>query len=216
MIVIEIYPNIPAPQVTPNGVPKCFFYKDIPAKNCTFDSASDPTKTTITIFTPVDFNFQQSEVPLTITTEGFDTPADEGITIDTLVKRYFFEIQFYSHLQPPPTPQEVIFDEWIPDSVPMNSLACAPTTRNYNEYDHLKCTFTTPAQVLNSNNHTHFFRVELSGGSSTIGWDGSSNTITPDYPCLMYGTGLVADPYVKCDYVTWQSGPYKSSQSGTS
>jgi len=66
-IIIKITPNIPAPIVSLNGVPKCYFYDNIPAANCTFDS-SDPTKTLVTIFTPVDFNFQQSEVPLTITT----------------------------------------------------------------------------------------------------------------------------------------------------
>lgn len=75
-IVMDIYPNIPAPTDPPNGVPKCYFYKDIPAKNCTFDSASSALKTIVTIFTPEDFNFQESEVPLTITTEGFDTPTD--------------------------------------------------------------------------------------------------------------------------------------------
>jgi len=36
------------------------------------------------------------------------------------------------------------------------------------------------------------------------------STITPNYPCLMYGTNVSALPYVKCDYVTWTSGPYKS------
>lgn len=103
-IVMEITPNIPAPIVALNGVPKCYFYSNIPALNCTFDS-TDPAKTVVTIFTPKDFNFQQSEVPLTITTEGFQQPINQGITIDTLVKRYFFQIQFYSHLRPPPIPQ---------------------------------------------------------------------------------------------------------------
>jgi hypothetical protein len=69
-IIIEITPNIPAPILSLNGVPKCYFYDNIPAANCTFNS-TDPTKTVVTIFTPIDFNFQQSEVPLTITTEGF-------------------------------------------------------------------------------------------------------------------------------------------------
>jgi hypothetical protein len=59
----------------------------------------------VTIFTPVNFNFRESEVPLTITTEGYQQPFNQGITIDTLVKRYFFEIQFYTHLRPPPIPQ---------------------------------------------------------------------------------------------------------------
>lgn len=58
-IVIDIYPNIPPPIVSKNGVPKCYFYYNIPATNCTFDS-TDPTKTVVSIFTPLDFNFQQS------------------------------------------------------------------------------------------------------------------------------------------------------------
>ena len=43
-----------------NGVPKCYFYYNIPAANCTFDSSTNSSKTIVTIFTPVDFNFQQS------------------------------------------------------------------------------------------------------------------------------------------------------------
>jgi hypothetical protein len=66
-IVMQIIPNIPAPIVGLNGVPKCYFYQNIPAANCTFNS-SNPAMTVITIFTPINFNFQQSEVPLTITT----------------------------------------------------------------------------------------------------------------------------------------------------
>jgi hypothetical protein len=88
-IVIDITPNIPEPIVNLNGVPKCYFYYSTPATNCTFDS-TNPAKTVVTIFTPTDFNFQQSEVPLSITTEGFLQPENQGITIDTLVKRYFF------------------------------------------------------------------------------------------------------------------------------
>ena len=155
-------------------------------------------------------------MPLTITTEGFTQPQYQGITIDTLVKRYFFEIQFYSHLRPPPIPLEVIFDEWIPDSIGISSLSCTSYSRNINQYDHLKCSFTTPNQVLNDAGHIHFFRIEFGSSSSYNGWLGASNTITPDYPCLMYGTNVSANPYVKCDYYTWQSGPHKSSLLTTS
>lgn len=87
--------------------------------------------------------------------------------------------------------------------------------RNENEYDHIKCSFVTPTQVLNSDGHIHFFRVEFSS-VNTYGWRQAANTISPDYPCLMYGTNVAATPYVRCDYVTWQSGPYKSSQTTTS
>lgn len=213
-IVMQITPNIPAPIVSLNGVPKCYFYKDIPAVNCTFDS-SDPLQTIVTIFTPANFNFQQSEVPLTITTEGYQQPFNQGITIDTLVKRYFFKIQFYSHLRPEPVPQEVIFDDWIPDSIPLTSLSCLSMVKNAGENEHLKCSFVTPTQVLNSAGHIHFFRVEFST-TNTYGWNQAANGLTPDYPCLMYGTNVSADPYVRCDYVTWQGGPYKSSQTVTS
>ena len=61
-IVIDITPHIPYPDITKNGVHKCYFYGDIPAKNCTYevDTVANPTVTHIVAFTPVDFNFQSS------------------------------------------------------------------------------------------------------------------------------------------------------------
>lgn len=101
-IVIDITPHIPLPNVTINGVVKCYFYGDIAAKNCTYtvDTISNPTVTQVIAFTPVDFNFQSSEIPFMVTTEGFQTDDDEGLTIDTLVKRYHFHIQFYTDYSP--------------------------------------------------------------------------------------------------------------------
>lgn len=32
----------------------------------------------------------------------------------------------------------------------------------------------------------------------------------PDYPCVAYGTNLLANPYIKCDLVTWPTGTYAS------
>ena len=82
--------------------------------------------------------------------------------------------------------------------------------QNAGEYDHIKCSFVTPAQVLNDNGHIHLFRVEFY--STSYGWPSAANGITPDYPCLMYGVNVSALPYVKCDLVTWQAGPYKGNQ----
>lgn len=61
-IIIDISPHIPLPDININGIPKCYFYGDIPAKNCsyTFDTNVSPTKTHIIAYTPVDFNFQSS------------------------------------------------------------------------------------------------------------------------------------------------------------
>lgn len=96
-------------------------------------------------------------------------------------------------------------------------MSCNSASFNDDDYDHIKCQFTTPSQVLNSGGHIHFFRLEFySDYYPWYGWQPADNKIVPDYPCLMYGTNVSADPYVKCDYVTWQTGPYKSSQSSTS
>lgn len=72
-LVIKITPNLPLPNVNINGVPKCYFYGDIEAKNCTYD-ATNSSYTIVTAYTPVDYNFQSSEVPFMITTEGYIDP----------------------------------------------------------------------------------------------------------------------------------------------
>ena len=72
-IVIKIIPNLPKPPVNVSGVIKCYFYGNIPASNCSYDD-SNSSYTLVTAFTPVDFNFQSSEVPFMITTDGFISP----------------------------------------------------------------------------------------------------------------------------------------------
>jgi hypothetical protein len=61
-IVIEITPHIPMPDINVNGIPKCYFYGNIPAKNCTYavNETANPTHTNVVAYTPVDFNFQSS------------------------------------------------------------------------------------------------------------------------------------------------------------
>ena len=49
--IIKITPNLPKPDVNTNGVPKCYFYGDIEAKNCTYDD-SNAAYSLITVFTP--------------------------------------------------------------------------------------------------------------------------------------------------------------------
>ena len=65
--IIKITPNLPLPDVNINGVPKCYFYGDIEAKNCSYDD-SNAAYTLVTVFTPIDFNFQSSEIPFMVTT----------------------------------------------------------------------------------------------------------------------------------------------------
>ena len=135
-------------------------------------------------------------------------PQYQGITIDTLVKRYLFKIQFYSSSLDPNIPTEVLFTEWIPDPVPLTSAACNTITTNQMEFTHLTCTFTTPPIDLCANGHVHLFRLEFTGAAwdTTLGY--LDTTLYEDYPCLMYGPNLSAVPYIKCDLLTYRTGPY--------
>jgi hypothetical protein len=103
----------------------------------------------------------------------------------------------------------VLFTEWIPDAVPISIFSCTYPHLLTLEYNHMVCTVTTPNIVLSSNGFVHLFRIEFS--ENTI-WDNamgySSNMVYQDFPCLMTGANLSAVPYVRCDLVTWKSGPY--------
>lgn len=146
-----------------------------------------------------------------VTTEGYVNTSMQGLTIDTLVKRYHFHIQFYTDYSPSPTPTEVIFGDWIANPVPISTITCSSMARQSYEWDHIKCTFTTPNLILN-NGHIHIFRIQFtdtgSGWYNSLGY--TANTIYPNYPCLVYGTNISGTPYPKCDLITWTSGPYAS------
>lgn len=57
---LKIYPQIPLPPPLINGVLKCYFFNTIPAQNCTWDTATDPAYTMVTIDTPENLAFQYS------------------------------------------------------------------------------------------------------------------------------------------------------------
>jgi hypothetical protein len=69
---------------------------DVPAKSCNWDNQYDD-KTQITILTPNQHNFKESEIPITITTEGMD---NEGITLPNLAQRMLFHIYMYNDRNP--------------------------------------------------------------------------------------------------------------------
>lgn len=94
-----------------------------------------------------------------ITTEGYIDPQYEGLTIDTLVKRYHFHVQFYTEYSPEPIPTEVIFGDWVADSIPLTTFSCLTVTAASRQWDHLICTFTTPMQDLCQPGYFHFFRI---------------------------------------------------------
>ena len=88
--VVKIYPQIPLPPPSVNGVLKCYFYNTFPAQTCTWDTTTSGDYTLVTINTPLTMNYQYSEIPITITTEGAITSSKIGITIADIVTRYRF------------------------------------------------------------------------------------------------------------------------------
>lgn len=68
----------------------------------------------ITIWTPDNYEFVESEIPITITSDD-----DEfvGITLDPLVKRYIFHVHIWDcDCSLPTPPLELYFTEFIPNS----------------------------------------------------------------------------------------------------
>lgn len=59
-IYIEIFPKIPKPDESINGVPKCYWYGNIEAESCRYDDTTLADKSIIEAFTPIDYNFQSS------------------------------------------------------------------------------------------------------------------------------------------------------------
>lgn len=67
--MIEIFPQIEYPDEAIYGVIKCFFFATVPARECTYNNDHDD-RTLITVYTPLNYDFKESEIPITITTEG--------------------------------------------------------------------------------------------------------------------------------------------------
>ena len=140
--VLKIFPQIPLPDQAINGVLKCFFFNTIPATSCLWDTVTDAAYTLVTLTTPLTSNFQYSEIPITITTEGAVNSSKIGITIADIVTRYRFELQAYKQ-DNSTIPTEVYFSEYIaqPISLPVTYHSL---TKEVNEYTHLRFEFTSP------------------------------------------------------------------------
>jgi hypothetical protein len=59
-LILYIYPQIPLPPPLINGVLKCYFFNNIPAKTCLWDTSTNPSYTLVTINTPETMSFQYS------------------------------------------------------------------------------------------------------------------------------------------------------------
>ncbi|KAL4455552.1 hypothetical protein ABPG73_002585 [Tetrahymena malaccensis] len=140
-IVLSITPqianNIPIP---PNeGILKCLFFKTIISADCLIENIGQDY-TQITIYTPEDYDFKESEIPITITTEGSKNGRPNGLLISSLVQRYLFNFLTYTQYLPDPMsskPVEGYFQEWIPDPIQFQNINFDLTTTNSKEMTHL-------------------------------------------------------------------------------
>lgn len=123
---MDIIPKIPKPIESLYGKVKCYFFEQVQSAKCEFDSTTYSYKTRVTVYTPRELSFKESEIPIVITTEGAALGYNTGIPLDPLVQRYLFHIYMYNDdtivqmqrnypaLWQEPT--QVYFCEWIPDA----------------------------------------------------------------------------------------------------
>lgn len=166
-LYVKIYPQIPTPPIGTNGVVKCYFFNTVPATTCTWD-VSNSLYTLLTIRTPLESFYQYSEIPLTVTTEGATSTNYIGITIDSLVQRYRFELEFYK-MTNLTTPTEVFYSEYIADAIQISSIrtiVARASVYEVNEWTHLQILMNAPISFTNSSKGFRFKLELLSGG----GW----------------------------------------------
>ena len=183
-LVVDIRPQIPTP---PQGTLRCFFYNTVPAESCTWD-VSDPTKTTLTIYTPTTETYYQSEIPITITTE--DAVGTYGIRLPDLIQRYKFYFYFFRNGET--VEHEVYFEDYVPDPIVMDStwLTTGFYPTQYGEESYLEITWTNKYMDLGTN-----YFIELSFDHSNQAWDYNLGWGAQpwygryDMPCLVDGLG---------------------------
>lgn len=210
-IYVKIYPQIPLPPTSTNGVVKCYFFNTVPASTCTWD-VSNAAYTYLTIQTPLNSFYQYSEIPVTITTEGAATTDKIGITLSSLVQRYRFEITFYK-MTSTTIPTEVFYTEYIADAIQISGISAITAkalTNEVNEWTHIQVMMTSPLGFTDTTKNFRFKIEFLGGGGWATGLGYTPESLIKNFPCYMYGTGVTDITQVKCDLYTFTSGPYAS------
>lgn len=184
-IIIECYPQIPQP---PSGTVVCFFFENYTAVTCNYDT-SDPDKTVITINTPNNIDYYQSEVPIVVTTQG--ATGTNGIRLPDLVQRYNFYMYFY--LNGAATWHEVAYADYVPAArvIPDADFTLTPLVNEANEYTILKIEFTNNYHVLNAQyDFLLTFDHSNNAWEANLGWGAKTVTYQKyDYPCIVENSG---------------------------
>ncbi len=96
VFIVDIIPKIVMPEEAKYGKIKCYFFQQVQSASCNFNSTMYLYKTRITIYTPRELSFQESEIPIIVTTEGAALNYESGILLDPLVQRYLFHVYMYN------------------------------------------------------------------------------------------------------------------------
>lgn len=204
-IEVNIYPKIPLPDQSKYGRVACFFFETIQSgkDGCTNSYQVLSDRTTITIYTPQLLSFKEYEIPITITTTGPAVGYRAGILIDTLVKRYLFQIKIFKNGQS--AYHESHYDEWIPDAISLNSADASifSVTDTLSDKNYLIIKHTVKNDLLATSTdglkRDYYFKLTFTKDdwATYLGFAGSDGKYSI-IPCAM-SIGLVADPQIKCE-----------------
>ena len=192
-LIIDIRPQIPTP---PIGTMRCFFYNTVPAPQCDW-GVSDPTKTRLTIKTPVTDSYYQTEIPITVTTE--DAVGTYGIKLLPLIQRYKFYFYFFRNGET--TEHEVYFEDYVPIPIVMdgNWLTTQFYPLQFGEEAYFEATWTNKYMNLATN---YFIEIDFKhpnyAWDFNLGWGATDEYGRYPVPCIVEGLGTqyscVMDP----------------------
>ncbi|KAL4470655.1 hypothetical protein ABPG72_001766, partial [Tetrahymena utriculariae] len=220
-IVLSITPQIAntIPIPPSEGILKCLFFQNVISANCQIANINSGSAqyTQITIFTPEDFDYKESEIPVTITTQGSKNGRPDGLYISPLVQRYLINFLTYVQYLPnpmSPLPVEGYFQEWIPDPFEFQNISFDLTTTNSKETTHLIFTVDQFPQdylqwaSLTSRQYIWKITFLNDAPGSVLQWSFSNanygNQKVVQIPCLIYNTKITITQYnVICNLVRY-------------
>ncbi|KAL4438750.1 hypothetical protein ABPG74_013423 [Tetrahymena malaccensis] len=190
-IVITITPQVQQPVTQQNGILKCLFYERVMATSCVLNN-SQSGKTIITVYTPSNYSFFQSEIPLIITTEG---AIPEGILVNTILQRYEFTVKTFNSDNPVASPLEIFYGEWVPDSFQLTNAIINPLALEQLEILVVQISFSCPVDLIMSGSSTNYAFILYFVSGVNIVIPPGQNSIQ-NFSCFLQGlTGV----NVRCD-----------------
>ncbi|KRW99610.1 hypothetical protein PPERSA_03411 [Pseudocohnilembus persalinus] len=224
---VEVFPPLQKPPdpTLETGTLNCDFYAEIDAESCIFitNQTNNAThwqfgdgvmeKTTIYVNTPENYAFKESEIPITITSQGATSGYDTGITIDKIVKRYLFHIFMFdddSYDVPTDVPTEFYFCEFVSDPFDfgVGDITASLLHLNSAQYSYLTVEVTQNqfTELIDEywdriRNYKirilfHLYNGWQYGSGQYLGWD---QDIYIEHPCIVTGTMTTSANNLRCD-----------------